>query len=163
MQKINNLITTYFFISLGLSIALPLGILGVVFGAVKGMTALLVVGIVLTVLGFYVMPIMWIKYGEKRGDRSLLRMIEKDYLYTVSALALQSGYSENDVRARIKKMIMLGVLEGFLFINDELVLNENEKQEESVRPSVKCENCGAEIVYDGEKYQCEYCRSIFTK
>ncbi len=163
MQKINNLITTYFFISLGLSISLPLGILGVVFGAVKGITALLVVGIVLTVLGFYVMPIMWIKYGEKRGDRALLRMIENDYLYSVSALSLQSGYSENDVRARIKRMIMLGVLEGFLFVNDELILNENEKQEEAAKPSKKCENCGAEILFDGEKYVCEYCKSVFTK
>ncbi len=159
MEILNKQIRTLFYFSLFLSVALPLGILGIIFGAINGNIALLVIGIVFTVAGFYVMPILWVKYGERRGDRTLLRMIETEYIYTVAGLARQSGYDANNVRERIRRMIHSHVLVGYLFIDDTLVLNSNEKQQKAPVQAIKCQSCGAEMIHDGTAYVCSYCDS----
>ena len=80
MNKLNKSIKTLFFISLGLSIGFPLGIICIVFGATKGLIPLLVLGIILTVAGFYVMPLLWMKYADKRQYRSLMNIIENEHI-----------------------------------------------------------------------------------
>ncbi len=160
MQKINKRIRVLFGFSLGLSIGFPLGILGIVFGAVKGIVALLVVGILLTAAGFYVMPILWVRYGERRQDRTLLRMIEHEHLYTVRDLAVQTGHSEQTVREKLKKMLLARELTGYLLVDDVLELNTNAKQTAKTRRTQKCENCGAMMAFDGVKFVCEYCGAV---
>ncbi len=159
MTILNKKIKTLFAFSLGLSIGLPLGILGIVFGAINKWWILLALGILLVVAGFYGMPILWVKYAERRGDRMLLRMIETEYIYTVSGLARQSGYEEKDVRERLRRMIHQHILVGYLYIEDTLILNTNEKQEKAPPPAKKCQNCGAEMIFDDEGYRCDYCGS----
>ncbi len=160
MEKINRKIRTLFWVSLGLSVGFPLGVLGIVFGAVKQIVALLVIGIVLAVAGFYVMPIMWIQYGEKRRDRAMLSMILNDHLYTVSAIAEQIGVADNIVREKLKKMILSRELTGFLLINDVLELNTNLKQTARTRKTRKCPGCGANMDFDGVKFVCSYCGTV---
>ncbi len=161
MKKINKKIRLLFWFSLGLSIGFPLGVLGIVFGATKGIVALLVGGILLTVAGFYVMPILWVRYGERRQDRTVLRMILDDNLYTVADLAKQTGYTEQVVRDKLKRMILKGELVGYLLVEDVLELNTNVKQTAKTRRTQKCENCGALTSFDGVKFVCEYCGSVF--
>ncbi len=159
MDKINTKIRVLFFFALALSIGFPLGVLGIIFGAINGITALLVLGIIFAVAGFYGMPLLWVGYGEKRRYRSLLLMIETEHLYTVSALAAQTGYSEKEIREKINKMIISRELVGYLFIDDMLVLNNNEKQKKR-EPEIKqhrCECCGAMMIYEDGRYKCEYC------
>ncbi len=163
MNVLNKKLRLLFSFSLALSIGFPLGVLGIIFGAVKGIVALLVVGIVFTVAGFYAMPLLWVRYGERRGDRTLLFMIEKEFIYTVEGLSVQTGYKADDIRTRINRMIHDHILVGYLFVDDTLVLNTNEQQREAAAPTRKCPNCGAEMVYDGEKYNCDYCLSSFAK
>ncbi len=160
MDKINKKIRALFFVSLGLSIGFPVGILCIVFGATKGWWALLVLGIVLTVAGFYVMPITWIKFGERRRDRAMLYMILNEHIYTVSVLATQTGLSEGSVRTKIKGMIMENVLVGFIFKDDVLELNTFKAQTEKDRRSKKCQTCGAMMYFDGLKFKCDYCGAI---
>ncbi len=162
MKRLNKRIRTLFFFALGLSVGLPAGIVGIVFGAVFKIIPLLVCGIILTVIGFYVMPILWVRYGERRGDRSLLYMIENDHLYTVKELSRQTNYPENEVRARIKRLILSRCLVGYLFQDDTLVLNTNEKQAAAPKPSRTCRRCGAEMIHDGTQYFCEYCKHTET-
>ncbi len=152
MTELNKKIRLLFFFALGISIAFPLGLLGIIFGAVFGMIPLMVIGIVITVSGFYAMPILWVRYGERRGDRTLLFIIENERIYTVSELALQTGYKEDDVRNRIRRMIHGRSLVGYLFINDTLELNIPAPP-----PTKKCTGCGAVMKHDGVKYRCEYC------
>ncbi len=157
MTVINRKLRLLFFFALGLSVCFPLGVLGIIFGAINNIVILLVLGIVFTVAGFYAMPLLWVRYGERRGDRTLLFMIEKENIYTVSGLAAQTGYAEDNIRDRIKRMIHDHILAGFLFVDDALILNTNEKQEESAPPVKKCPNCGAQMKHDGTQYKCEYC------
>ncbi len=157
MDKIKKIISTYFWFALGLSVGFPLGVLGIVFGAVNGIVPLLILGIVLVVGGFYVMPILWIKYGESRRDRSILFMIENEHIYTVSGLSAQTGLDEKTVREKLKKMIMSHVLVGYLLKDDVLELNTNLKQEKGKGRTQKCNNCGAFMIFDGLKFRCEYC------
>ncbi len=158
MEQINHSIRLYFWFALGLSVGLPAGVIGIVFGAVFWILPLLIIGILLAVAGFYVMPLLWIKYGERRGDRTLLRMIEQDYLYTVPELAAQTGYSEADVRARIKRPILSHALVGYLFRDDVLELNTNQKKTRGIGCTRKCESCGAVMHFDGTQFRCDYCQ-----
>ncbi len=157
MQKLQKSISTLFWVSLGMSVGFPLGVLGIIFGAVFFIIPLLVIGIVLTCAGFYVMPIMWVKYGERRGDRTLLFMIENEHIYTVSALARQTGYKEANIRERITGMIHRQELVGYLFHDDMLELNTNVPQTEDSRRTRHCPQCGASMLFDGIKFRCEYC------
>ena len=54
-------------ISILFSIGFVVGIPAIIFGAIYGgaMIALMVVGIIMVVCGFYGAPILWIAYGEK--------------------------------------------------------------------------------------------------
>ena len=45
MDKINRDVRGWFFIALTFSLLLPFGVFGIIFGAVNGITALLVIGI----------------------------------------------------------------------------------------------------------------------
>ncbi len=158
MEKINKSIKLYFGFALGLSIAFPFGVLGIIFGAIYSLWALLALGITLAVAGFYAMPLLWVKFGEKRQDRSLLYMIEHEYLYTVPAIATQMGMDEKLVREKLRTFINKNIITGYLFVDDALIPNNNEKQEKKkLEVRKKCDNCGAEMIFDGEKYLCEYC------
>ncbi len=160
MQEINKKIRVLFGFALGLSICFPLGILGIVFGAVKGIIFLLVAGIVFTVAGFYAMPLLWVRYAERRQDRTLLTMILHENIYTISGLAAQTGYAENVVREKVKKMLLSRELSGYLLVDDVLELNTNTKQTARTSQTKKCENCGAMMVFDGVKFVCEYCGTV---
>ncbi len=164
MEKIDQQLRTLFAFALALSICFPLGVLGIIFGAVNWIVPLLVAGIILTVAGFYVMPILWVKYGEKRGDRTLLCAIQYDHIYTVRDLSIQTGYPEENVRMRIQRMILARQLTGYLFRNDVLELNINRRQtKESAQSSRRqrtCPGCGAQMFFDGLHFRCDYCGRV---
>ncbi len=163
MQKINRRIRILFSFALGLSIGFPVGVLCIIFGAIYGMVALLVVGIALAVAGFYAMPLLWVRYGERRRDRTLLLMIKKERIYTVSGLAAQTGYPENLVREKLKKALLSRELEGYLLVDDALELNVNAEQVAKPRLTRKCDNCGAAAPFDGVKFVCEYCGGVANR
>ncbi len=160
MEKINQKIRLLFFFALGLSIGFPAGIVGIVLGAKNDIVAVLVCGIVLTVAGFYVMPILWVRYGEKRRDRTILHMVLDEHIYTVGDLARQTGYTEQVVRDKLKRMLLSRELTGYLLVDDVLELNTNVKQTARTRQTKKCENCGATMGFDGVKFVCEYCGTV---
>ncbi len=157
MNKINQKIKTLFGFALALSIGFPVGVLGIIFGAINGNIALLVTGIVLAVAGFYVMPILWVMYGEKRRYRTVLNMIENEHLYTVQELCNQLNHKPDDIRKIINYLIITNCLTGYLFNSDTLTLNENKKQTDKPKQTTKCSNCGAPAKLNGDMFVCEYC------
>ncbi len=159
MNQINRSIRTLFAWALATSIGFPLGILGIVFGAVYFWTPLLVAGIVLTVVGFYGMPLLWVKFGQRRGDRALWRLIEEEGLYTVEMLCMQTGYAPGEVRERLKRMITGRELTGYLLNGDVLEpLDPEKRRADPAARTKKCPNCGALMASDGKQFFCEYCR-----
>ncbi len=156
MHKLDRTIRTLFAFALGLSVGFPLGILGIIFGAREGIIPLLVAGIVLTVAGFYVMPLLWLRYAERRQDRTVLRLVERDGMLTVAAIAAQLGHREEDVRARLQRLIRADMLVGYRFREDRLFSNDPSSPSHAGRKHL-CASCGAAMVPDGAGYLCEYC------
>ncbi len=163
MDKITKSINGTFWWALGLSIGFPIGVICIVFGAIKGIVAMLVIGILLAVAGFYVMPILWVKYGEKRSYRTILRLILEEHIYTVQGLCNQTNKNPNHIRYVINYLIMREYLTGFLFHEDVLELNRNKKQEAKNARTTKCGNCGGLMQFDGVNYVCDYCGNVVKK
>ncbi len=159
MEKINKTIKTLFWFSLGLSIGLPAGILCIVFGAINKIVVLLILGIALVAAGFYVMPILWVKYGERRQHRTILYMVLHDHIYTVQDLATQMGWEDEKMRQTVKSLIASRYLVGYLFNDDVLELNTNKQQTRSAKTR-KCPNCGGPMEFDGVKFVCDYCDTV---
>ncbi len=157
IEKINKKIRSLFWWALGLSIGFPLGIVALVFGAIELNIPLLVGGILLVIAGFYAMPILWVRYGDRRQDRNLLDLVLHEHIYTVGDLARLSGISEKNVREKLKKMLISRELSGYLLVDDVLELNTNTAQTAKTVRTQKCANCGAEMCFDGAKFVCEYC------
>ncbi len=157
MKKLNGRIWLLFSIALLLSIGFPAGILCIVFGAVNDIVPLWVPGIVLTVIGFYSMPILWVRYAERRGDRLLLILIEQERIYTVAGLAEQTGYRHENIRMRVKRLIHSRMLVGYLFRDDTLERNARADRAHAPHGIKHCTQCGAAMVYVGDRYTCEYC------
>lgn len=155
MKKLNSVIKKLFYFALGLSIGFPLGVVLIIIGATNHQLLLLILGIMLSVLGFYAMPILWIQYGEKQMYKSLLSIIENEYIYSVEDLALQTGKPQNKVRNIIKHLINNQYLSGYIFKNDVLQVNNNAKQKHNANK--KCPNCGAKLRYCDGEYVCDYC------
>ena len=126
-----------------LTIFLPAGILGIIFGASKHITILLIAGIIATVLGFYGAPIAWIGVGTIKSNGVILNLIENENI--------------------INQLILKGYLKGYLFKNDILEINTNQKQTGDVREKTKCPNCGGPMEFDGINYVCSYCGNVVKK
>ncbi len=161
MKKLNKRILLYFWFGLLLSVMFPSGILSVVFGFYNDLTALGVVGIVMTVAGFYGTPLVWMGYGSRRQDRAILYVIERDRIYTVSGIAGQTGYDGRFVRDRIKAMILSRMIVGYFFNDDTLTANEMARSDEETTTQARiCVRCGATMIVRGEELFCEYCKNV---
>ncbi len=156
MNKIKKEIIFKFILSIVLTIALLAGIFGIIFGATKPLTALLVVGIIGVVLGFYGMPIAWIQFAEKKSLKNFLSLIVEEKITKVNELATQANTNENDIINKINLLIQGGYLKGFLFKDKtELVVNKNTLSDDN--SSTKCPNCSSNMFEKDGRFVCEYC------
>ena len=152
MKNLKKSINIYLLISLLLTICFPAGVVGIIFGASRHITALLVGGIIATVLGFYVMPMMWIKFAELKSWQGLLTAIESDNIYDVATLSTQLAKSQEQIQNDVNSLIQKRYLTGYLFVDKQhLEPNNNTKKTQGN----KCPNCGSLISKDAE--YCEYC------
>ena len=152
MKSLKKNIAITLLVSLLLTVCFPAGILGIVFGASKHTTALLVGGIIATVIGFYVMPFMWIKFSELKGLQSLLTSIENDNIYDVNTLSTQLSKPVLQIQTEVNTLIQKRYLTGFLFVDKQMLEpNNNTKKIQGN----KCPNCGSLISKDAG--HCEYC------
>lgn len=154
MKDLNKTSGILLVVALILTVCFPAGVVGIVVGASKGVKILLVCGIIGTVVGFYVMPVVWIKFAETKGLKTVLSAIENDNIYEVKTLAQQLNSDNESIAQQINILIQKRYLRGYLFVDKEhLELNNNKKQ---VKNSVvKCSNCGGEISAESEV--CDYC------
>ncbi len=149
--------------SLILTIGFCVGIFGIIFGAVKGFSALLIIGIVLTVVGFYGMPIIWLAYGQTKSYQIVLSLILDQNIYSVADISNQLSLNQKNVNAIIYKLIQKEYLVGYIFKNGVLELNRNVKQEKRHSEKIKCPNCSGFMDFDGVNYVCQYCGNVQKK
>lgn len=157
--------------NLGLAIALTVGLIVgipcIVVGAVKmddvkAFAALLAVGIVLTVLGFYGSPVAWSRMSSVNQELTLVQAVTTEHLYTVADLSQRLNLKGKHTSDVLNNCIRKGYLVGYIREGDTLVLNENRALGPTVH-DFECPRCGAPIsVTAGEKTRCPYCGSPVT-
>ena len=147
-----------FILALAFTIGLIAGIPCIVVGATnmgdnKGFVALLVFGIVGTVLGFYGSPLMWTR---------LVRAVTQEHLYTVADLAQRLSVNGKTASDTLNNCIRKGYLVGFIREGDRLVLNENRALGPT-QYTLVCSHCGATVeLTKGDTARCPYCGSVLS-
>lgn len=154
MKKLKSLHTKTLFWAIFLSFGFVFGVLGIIFGATKGLTFLMVVGIIFAALGFYVMPIIWIQYGEQKPRIAVLDLILTDNLLNINNIATNLGKRPKDILIIVNYLLTKRFLTGYYLEGDVLKPIENE---EEIVVSPKCPYCGATVNLDKEVSRCEYC------
>ncbi len=147
------------FFALLLTILFVAGIPSIVFGASKGIVFLLVFGIIFTALGFYVMPILWVMYGEKAKYVAVLECILCDNILKVNSISQNLGTKDIEIVKIINYLINKRYLTGYLFV-DEKELKKIE-QKEDILITKKCPYCGANIELTDKVVTCKYCNAKF--
>lgn len=171
---INKKVRTYFVFSLLLSVGFPAGILSIIFSRTMPhpSTALLVVGIVLTVLGFYGMPLLWVKFGELKGKQKFCNQIKIDNVQSIETLAKLNNVEQDVMLKTVRGLIAERLLTGYEIVDDTFVVPSQCKvitKQDAVKISGKaitlsCAGCGAPVEFvEGEKLVCPYCGRAIKK
>lgn len=162
MKKMKRVLKKWFFIALVTSILMVVGIPLIPISAVKGITWLLIVSIVLTAYGFYGCPLYWISYASKRELYSILCLIENEQVLTVEGLCQQTGKDANYIADKIRYLLLGGFLPGYIF-NGNALEKTVIVEKKPIVLSIPCPSCGAPITLTDGEGKCEYCGSIIHK
>ena len=171
---INKKIVIYLMFSMLLSIGFPVGIMSIIFSRImpQPSTALLVIGIVLTVLGFYGMPMLWVKFGELKGKQKLCNQIKIDNVQSIETLAKLNNVEQDTMLKTVRSLIAERLLTGYEIVDDAYVVPSQGKvitKQDAVKIAGKsitlsCAGCGAPVEFvEGEKLVCPYCGRAIKK
>ena len=141
-----------------MSVLYPAAIVGLILSIGK-IQWLMIVCIVYLGAGFYVIPIVWINYGDKITLSKVVRAVYSDKLYDVKSIAMQVSDTEQNVVNNIKKCIDKRYIVGYLFYGKNLTVNERREQV----AQRKCPNCGAPLEKKNGVLTCEYCGFVYHK
>ncbi len=161
MKYINKAVNKSLFIAILLTVMLVGGIPAIVFGAISGLTILMVAGIVCTVIGFYGTPVAWVGFAEKNKLKRVVFAVTEEHLYTVQKISAQLQQDENTVRNTLTTCFNKGYLIGYVRDGDNVYPN-NEKAMNEREITVKCDFCGAPFSYKISEVSpvCPYCGNI---
>ena len=114
-----------FILALAFTIGLIAGIPCIVVGATnmgdnKGFVALLVFGIVGTVLGFYGSPLMWTRLATVNQELTVVQAVTQEHLYTVADLAQRLSVNGKTASDTLNNCIRKGYLVGYIREGDRL-------------------------------------------
>lgn len=142
-----------------LSVCLVGGIPAIVFGAVKGITVLLVFGIICTVAGFYGCPIAWVNFAACCANYSFYKMITEGGIHTVRELASLAGISESEARAKVKSMIR----KNWIGKNAVTDLYNDPVKKGTQMVTLQCPSCGAKVTIYSSGDKCPYCGTYVVR
>ena len=97
MEKMKKQITTLLVCSIILSIMFPTGIVGIILGATKGISPVIIISAVMTGFCFYAVPIMWTSFGAKKQQQRVLSCIEVDRFENVQKISSATQLSKDEV------------------------------------------------------------------
>lgn len=132
------------------------GIPLIIIGAMKSM-ALLIVGIFFVVMGFYGMPLLWVKFGTASKLESIACAIFDDGLTNISEIASQAHSNDKETVVLIKTAIEKRIIEGFTFDNEKKALKPLKSKDTEETVVIKCSCCGATYRGNAENPCCPYC------
>ena len=141
------------------SVALPAGVVMTVFGGINEIWALLAVGIVLTVAGFYGTPLLWVRYGALNSYKGVYGLIACDGVTSVSKIASTLGWKRNKAVAGLNYLLAKRYLAGYVYDGADSVTPIEKKSTPDLFG--KCPNCGASLTAEQGKLRCPYCGAAF--
>ena len=159
-----------FVFALLLSVGFPCGIVLIIMFARQPL--LLTLGIVLTVIGFYGMPILWLHYANLKSMQKICEQIKLDNLQEISYLAKINNTNEEQMVNKICELINKRYLSGYEIVDNKYVVKQTEKsisKNEALRQArntetIVCKGCGAPVeIVSGEKTFCPYCERPLNK
>lgn len=158
MEKINRKVGGLLISAICSAIALVCGIPMIILGAANGLTALTVIGIILTAFDFYACPVLFSIYGSARSVQRTAKAVNEEHIYDVKNISRQTGKNEDCVKQEIFKCLEKGYISGFLFDGEKLAFNENVKADKQTL-YYKCKSCGATVTYFSNEHPpvCPYC------
>ena len=160
MEKMKKQITTLLVCSIILSIMFPTGIVGIILGATKGISPMIIISAVMTGFCFYAVPIMWTSFGSKKQQQRVLSCVEVDRFENVQKISSATQLSKDEVANTIKLLISKGYLHGYAFDGEKLQpIEEGKLKTISKSGKIKCPNCGATYQAGDKNDTCPYCGS----
>ena len=112
--------------AIAMSIGFPLGFFMIIFGFTREekIIAMAAVGIVVTIISFYGMPLIWIRFGQLTYYKNLCKEI-LDGVRSVSMLAEVHNKDANVMANDVKTLIQKGYLSGYVILDNEKIIDKN--------------------------------------
>lgn len=149
-------------LSIVLTVMLPLGVVLTVVGAIqmeKGalFTAIMAIGIVFVVLGFYGSPIAWSRYSPKKKYPRIIDAIEREGFRDTTEIANHLSMPQKDVVEAVRVCVDKQYLCNYT-IDGTKILPINNRPDDIGVYTVRCPYCGG-ITQTSNNLQvkCEYC------
>ncbi len=144
-------------------VCLVVGIPIIVFSAIGGAWIAMSLGIVMVLFGFYGTPLLWVFYGKLRAQHALWLLITESHILTVSELASTMGKSTKYIQDNIHLLISKRCLVGYSFVGRQqlVAVQPTANSAKHIITHNKCDNCGALLEDNGDKYTCPYCGSWY--
>lgn len=167
---INKKVGICFAFALLLTIGFPCGIVLIIL--CYSTPLLLTFGIILTVLGFYGAPMLWVKFGEYKSKQKICNQIVLDNLHEVEYLAKLNSVDNQVMLDKLRDLITNRYLVGYEIVDDKYIVKQTEKaitKNEALTLAgktaiVPCKGCGAPVeMVEGEKVFCPYCGRPINK
>lgn len=158
MEKLIQDTQKYFKAALALSLLFPVGVVGIVFGAILATWygwIMLAIGILLGLSGFYVMPILWVKFGEYKKMQRIARSITDEHVYYIDMLSQRFQVKPNEMCNMVRALIAHQYIQGYVFNNNRFVMKLQQRT-----ASVHCPNCGSNVNVYGADGVCEHCGTL---
>ncbi len=153
MEKVKSAKIKLFIFAVIYSVLFAASVPGLILSAVNSITALMIICIVIVAVGFYTLPVVWIKFAEICTVYKVVNMIYGEQIFEADQIAAQLQIDVKTVCASIRTAVHNGYLKNYLF--DGNILKPNDKKR--ALSAKKCPNCGANLKEGGEKYFCPYC------
>ncbi|MDR3262929.1 MAG: hypothetical protein LBT30_01295 [Clostridiales bacterium] len=166
MNDLVKLVNKRKYFLIALSILFPLGIVGIIIGAVSGRVFLLVPSIIVVVAGFYGLPIGWSQFSVLNFSKNVAAAIATDGITTIKDLANTFGRKEKDIQKTVTDILSKRYITGYLFNDDKTELIKTGKKPEAPeeKPDTptkisRCVSCGAPLSPDSNGV-CPYCHIV---
>ena len=132
------------------------GIPLIIIGASRSVV-LLITGIFCVVMGFYVMPLLWVKFGTANKLNSIACAIFDDGLTNISEIASQAHSNGKETIGLLKTAIEKRIIEGFTIDSEKNALRPLKAKDTEETVVIKCSCCGATYRENAGNPCCPYC------
>lgn len=162
-SKLQKNLTKQLALSIVLTIMLPLGIAMTIIGATRKeeggaiFTAIMAIGIVFVVLGFYGSPMAWVRYAPQKRYARIIDAIKREGFRDTTEIANHLSMQPNDVIDAVRVCIDKQYLCDYT-IEDTKILPLNNRPDDIGTYTVQCPYCGG-ITETSNNLQvkCSYC------